>query len=235
MQLYHILTTTVDSGGWTKQGPCRSIPGKTAPGIHCGGGSGRVWKTERFLPPPCSGNCTDRAIPSLPICVLHLLRQKVIQRKTNNEVSLQLSMKVCGHCIRVFQFPQFAPTTHFFVSWNCGSHGHENKRQDRLKRMTKKLRSANYLYRGHDTKRTLTIPCCHIGQFVTHHWMSITGSIISHYQKQRWWWWWWCCCWLHTCNDVAIIRPAREAPARTHALSHTHTAFLLGSPVTVAC
>jgi len=83
--------------------------------------------------------------------------------------------------------------------------------------MTKKLRSANYLYRGHDTKRTLTVPCCHIGQFVTHHWMTITRSIISHYQKQRWWWW------LHTCNDVAIIRPARDARARPHARTHTYT------------
>lgn len=126
----------------------------------------------------------------------------------------------------VFLFPQLERTTHFFVSSNYGRQRHENKRQDRLKGMTKKLRSANYLYRGHDTKRTLTIPCCHIGQFVTHHWMNITRSIISHYQKQRrWWWlWWlWCWWWLHTCNDVAIIRPAWEARALTHARTHTYT------------
>ena len=122
----------------------------------------------------------------------------------------------------MFLFPQFERTTHFFVSSNYGRQRHENKRQDRLKGMTKKLRSANYLYRGHETKRTLTIQCCHIGQFDTHHWMSITRSIISHYQKQLWWWWWWWW-WLHTCNDVAIIRPAREARARPSARPHART------------
>lgn len=126
--------------------------------------------------------------------------------------------------LHLFLFPQFERTTHFFVSSNYGRQRHENKRQDRLKGMTKKLRSANYFYRGHDTKRTLTIPCCHIGQFVTHHWMTITRSIISHYQKWRRWWWW-----LHTCN-VAIIRPAREARARSPARPHARTLTRRFSP-----
>ena len=122
----------------------------------------------------------------------------------------------------MFLFPQFERTTHSFFSSNYGRR-HENKRQDTFKGMTKKLRSANYLYRGHNTKWTLTIPCCHIDHFVTHHWMSTTRSIISHYEKQRrrWWWWWWWWWWLHTCNDVPIIRPARGARARPHALTHT--------------